>query len=209
MRASLGMGARTAVVLVATLFGAVAAQEALSLPPPCPLNTFAPGDRAPAFTVALTSGANLTVPGPPDQLPLALFAVDFDRDPGGVLLATDVAEIDFMLAQPPPSRGLIAFLSAATEVRGVGAGPTRGSWHDNGCRAVRAAALCSMEFGQPAWRCSHQHAPLRGVRGLRLSSHRLLIWVLRDAPSRASYRCAAVVGPVCVCACVCGGGGPA
>jgi len=51
-------------------------QEALTLPPPCPLTgPFGPGDPAPPFLVPLTSGVNLTVPSGV-SLPLVIFSVD-------------------------------------------------------------------------------------------------------------------------------------
>ena len=90
----------------------VLSQENASLPPPCPLSTFNPGDVSPSFTFALTSGGNLSIPATDNTLlPLILFIVDDATDPGGVILAEDGIEIDRFLAQVIPESGTFAFLS--------------------------------------------------------------------------------------------------
>ena len=99
-------------VLLAAYCTAVLAQPSYTLPPPCPLSTYAPGDEAPAFTLQLTSGTfALPAPRGSPLLPLVLFAVDSARDPGGVLLATDAPELDKLFAVDAPARGTLLFVS--------------------------------------------------------------------------------------------------
>lgn len=106
------------LVALACLACAVA-QEALTLPPPCPLTgSHVPGSPVPPFVVPLTTGGNLDVPSGA-SLPLALFSVDFEADPGGVLLATDAIEIDRMLSDDPPESGTLLLLSQSTSSGGA------------------------------------------------------------------------------------------
>jgi hypothetical protein len=101
------------LVLLYSLLGFSGAQEALSLPPPCPLSKFSPGDVAPPFSVLLTSGLQLNVPDGV-SLPLVVFSVDSSEDPGGVILATDPIEIDRMLSEDAPPSGTVLFVSQST-----------------------------------------------------------------------------------------------
>ena len=105
---------RVAISIALVLINFADSQEALSLPPPCPLGgAHLPGDTVPPFVVPLTSGKQAIVPAGV-SLPLVAFSVDFQTDPGGVLLATDTIEIDRMLSESPPSAGTLLFVSQST-----------------------------------------------------------------------------------------------
>ena len=98
------------VAVTSLLLHASVAQEETTLPPPCPINgTHPPSSLMPPFTLPLTNGSALSLPGL--SLPLIVMAVDEAEDPGGWLLATDSVELDAFLSAPPPPVGTIVFLS--------------------------------------------------------------------------------------------------
>jgi len=104
-------------LLVMTTFVIMAhSQESATLPPPCPIlsETFLPGTPSPAFYFNTTNGTNVIFPGNL-QLPFVAFIVDDRTDPGGVVLATDLIEIDRFLTAEPPIHGLFAFFSQSNE----------------------------------------------------------------------------------------------
>jgi len=132
-------------VIFALVFARGVAQESATLPPPCPiLGPLGPGDAPPPFSfAAVTPGgsiSNVSFPGAP--LPLVLFVVDVARDPGGVLLASDAAEVDRFLARAPPRAGSFAFLS--TDSPGYADGALRAVWE------ARLALLAPAQAA--AWR---------------------------------------------------------
>jgi hypothetical protein len=95
----------------------------------------------PPFAVLLTSGETLRVPQD-SSLPLVVFSVDSDEDPGGVILATDAIEIDRMLSTPPPA-GTILFVSQSM---------ANGGADLQGIYEARLALLPAREAA--AWRAS-------------------------------------------------------